>query len=125
MEQLKLLGVQITSDLKWNPNTQYITNRAYRKLWILRRLKENGANKTELKDIYCKHVESVLEFGAVVWHSALTQQNIGDIERVKKFALSIILTKDYNDYDHALNILQLEKRSKRSGAVPHICKKCI
>ena len=52
VEELKLLGVLITADLKWTANTTYITKRAYNKLWILRRLKQNGANRVELKDIY-------------------------------------------------------------------------
>jgi hypothetical protein len=109
VEQFKLLGVQITSDLRWNANTKYITTKAYQKLWMLRRLKANGANNSELKDIYFKHVRSLLEYGAVIWHSALTQQNSTDIERVQKCALSIILSKDYGDYENALNILQVEK----------------
>lgn len=52
VEQFKLLGVQITSDLKWNANTTYITKRGYQKLWILRRLKANGTNESELKGIH-------------------------------------------------------------------------
>ena len=56
VEQMKLLGVQVTSDLKWNANTQYITKKAYNKLWMIRRLKLNGANRRELIDIYSKHV---------------------------------------------------------------------
>ena len=69
VEQFKLLGVQITSDLRWNANTKYITTKAYQKLWMLRRLKANGASKSGLRDIYFMHVRSVLEFGAVVWHT--------------------------------------------------------
>ena len=52
VEQYKLLGVQIPNDLK--RNTAFVTKRGYSKLWILRRLKVNGANQSELKDIYCK-----------------------------------------------------------------------
>ena len=62
VEQLKLLGVQITHDLKWNANTEYITKRGYNKLWMLRRLKLNGASESELKIIYCQHVRSILEY---------------------------------------------------------------
>ena len=39
VEELKLLGVQITSVLKWSTNTAYITKRGYNKLWVLRILK--------------------------------------------------------------------------------------
>ena len=52
VEEMKLLGVIISSDLKWNLNTQYITKRGYSKLWMLRRLKSHGVNQNELVDIY-------------------------------------------------------------------------
>ena len=120
VEELKLLGVKITSDLKWNSNTEYITKRGYKKLWMLRRLKTYGANSHKLKDIYCKHVRSVLEYGAVVWHPGLTLENTMNIERVQKSALAIILGKNYIDYKSALLSLGLDKLSTRREA---LCKK--
>ena len=39
VEEIKLLGVILTSDLKWNENTMHITKKAYNKLWMIRRLK--------------------------------------------------------------------------------------
>ena len=113
VEQLKLLGVQITNDLKWNANTDYITKRGYNKLWILRRLKVNGVNVSELKTIYCQHVRSILEYASVVWHSGLTQENEANIERVQKCALSIILGKNYMSYENALITLDLESLFSR------------
>ena len=111
VDQLKLLGVQITSDLKWNANTKYITRRGYSKLWILRRLKISGAS--ELKTIYCQNVRSILEYASVVWHSGLTLENKANIERVQKCALSIILGKDYISYENAMSILDLESLCRR------------
>ena len=43
LDEIKLLGVTIRSDLRWNSNTKDIVKRAYNKLWILRRLKQLGA----------------------------------------------------------------------------------
>ena len=117
VKELKLLEVLITTDLKWTANTTYITKRAYNKLWMLRRLKQNGANQLELKFIYCKHVRSVVEYGAVVWHSGLTSENTTNIERVQKCALDIILGKDYQNYENALSTLQLEKLCIRREAL--------
>ena len=34
VEKLKLLGVTMTSDLKWNENTNIITKKAYNRLWL-------------------------------------------------------------------------------------------
>ena len=64
VDELKLLGVMITNDLKWNSNTSYITKKGYKKLWILRRLKSFGATQEELKDIYNKQVRSIMEYAA-------------------------------------------------------------
>ena len=120
VEKLKLLGVIISNDLKWDENTEYITKRGYNKLWVLRRLRLNGANKNELRDIYCKHVRSVLEYAAVVWHPGLTLENTTSIERVQKSALAIILGKDYLSYENALARLDIEKLSTRREV---LCKK--
>ena len=37
--------------------------RAYKKLWAIKRLKNQGAELNDLVDIYMKQVRSVLEFG--------------------------------------------------------------
>ena len=71
VEQMKLLGVIITSDLKWSANTEFIVKKAFKKLWVLRRLKEAGANRDELIDMYIKIVRSIVELAVPVWHSSL------------------------------------------------------
>ena len=113
VDELKLLGVKVTSDLKWHRNTEYITKKAYSRLWLLRRLKLFGANQTELLDVYYKQVRSVLEFAAVVWHAGLTQINTSDIERVQKSALAIILGPKYISYENALKSVNLESLKMR------------
>ena len=40
VKEMKLLGVIITDDLKWQVNTANITKKAYTRLWALRRLKK-------------------------------------------------------------------------------------
>ena len=68
----QLEGVTIRSDLKWSSNTADIVQRAANKLWVLRRLKNFGANTEELIDLYSKHCRSILEFAVPVWHSSIT-----------------------------------------------------
>ena len=72
VEESKLLGVVISSDLSWSANTSYIISRANKKLWFLRRLKTLGAEDNDLKDVYIKQIRSILEYAAPVWHSSLT-----------------------------------------------------
>ena len=58
--------------------------KAYKRLWLIRRLKKEGACLDDLIDVYIKHVRSILEFGVPVWNSGLTLEEIKDIERVQK-----------------------------------------
>ena len=109
VEEYKLLGVMISSNLKWETNTSYTTKRAFSRLWMLRRLKNLGLNTPSLIKIFATQIRSVLEFGAVTWHSMITKENSRTIERVQKSALAIILGPDYNGYDSALLQTNLQR----------------
>ena len=108
VENFKLLGVHIRSDLKWWNNTNYICQKGYTRLWMLRRLKLLGASEAELLDVYAKQVRSVLELAVPVWQPALTNHEKVQIERVQKCAFYIILGANYLNYSHALKILGYE-----------------
>ena len=60
VEEMRLLGLIITSDMKWAANTDFIVKRAYKKLWVMRRLKELGADEDQLLDIYIKQIRCLL-----------------------------------------------------------------
>ena len=113
VEEFKLLGVKITSDLKWDANTLSITKKAYQRLWMLRRLKNLGLKTSSLVNVYTSQIRSLLEFGAVTWHSMLTIENERCIERVQKAAISIILGIDYQNYVSGLSHLSLERLDVR------------
>ena len=51
VDNFKLLGVIIRSDMKWYDNTNYICQKGYARLWLLRRLKNLGAGVLELLDV--------------------------------------------------------------------------
>ena len=82
IDSTKLLGTIITSDLRWEENTAYIVQKANARMELLRRVASFGTNQQELRNIYILFVRSQLEQSAVVWHSSLTDENKGDIERV-------------------------------------------
>ena len=116
--ETKLLGVVLTNDLRWFANTEYICSKAYKKMWILRRMKVLDVEPTVICDVYVKEIRSLLELAVPAWHSGLTQQQTADIERVQKVALYIILSDcstgqcEYT-YDMALVILELEPLETR------------
>ena len=113
VEQIKILGVIISSDLKWSANTKHIIANAFKRVWMLRRLKSLGTELPELKDIYIQQVRSVLEFAVPVWHSGLTQGDSCDIERVQKAALHVMLGDDYASYSAALKLTHLDTLESR------------
>ena len=50
-EEMKLLGLVIRNDLSWRSNTEHMIKRAYRRLWIVKRLILNGASRGDLIDV--------------------------------------------------------------------------
>ena len=89
------------------------------RIWILRRLKPLGASQEELIDVYIKQIRCILEFAVAAWNSGLNKGQIGQIERVQKCALAVILDKEYISYNQALlttNLKTLQERRKRNSA---------
>ena len=113
VEETKLLGTIITSDLKWNRNTREIVKNAYKRMQLLNTAANFTSNVQDLKSIYLIYVRSILEQSAVVWHSSLTSQNRRDLERVQKAAVRVILKDKYTTYKQGLKVLKLDTLEKR------------
>ena len=60
LEEMKLLGLTLRNDLKWKSNTNELVLKSYKKLWMVKRLKQHGANLEDLTDVFIKHVRSIL-----------------------------------------------------------------
>ena len=71
VEEAKIVGVWLTSDLKWTKNTREITKKAYSRISMLTKLKYVGVKTKDLIDIYVLFIRSVVEYCSVVWHSSL------------------------------------------------------
>ena len=116
---MKLLGMVLTSDLRWTKNTENLCRKGYERMWMLRRLKGLGANQLDLKEVYEKQIRSVLEYGTPVYTAGLRSEDISNIERVQKTAMHIILGSGYNSYNDACENLDLETLKDRRL---NICK---
>ena len=92
--ETKLLGVILTSDLKWAANSEYICKKAYSKMWTLRRLKLMEIEPLKILDVYKKEIRSVLELAVPAWHSGLTLRQAANIERVQRVTVYIIIHSD-------------------------------
>ena len=59
VEEMRLLGVIIQSDMKWGANTDHIVKKASSKLWVVRRLKALGVRPEQLVDMYVNQCRSI------------------------------------------------------------------
>ena len=87
--------------------------KAYIRMWILSSLKNLGADRDTLLDVYRQQILSVLEFSAPVWTSGLTQHQVHQIERVQKTAVYIILGEQYTSYRNGLKQLKMDTLTQR------------
>ena len=113
IDETELLGVVISSDLTWRKNTKQLVQRAYRRVILLHKLFDFAVSEKDLVTIYVLFIRSILEQSCVVWHSAITQEEMNNLERVQKTCLKIILKDNYNSYDEALTRTNLDTLSNR------------
>ena len=86
-----ILGVTLSSDLTWNDHVNEAIRKANKRLYFLVLLKRAGVNTHDIINFYCTVVRPVLEYCSPIFHHALPECLINDIERVQKRALSFIL----------------------------------
>ena len=110
IEDTKLLGTVITSNLKWEKNTEYLVKKANARMRLLHKIAEFSPPVEDLVTVY---IRSILEQSCSIWNLSLTVDNIDDLERIQKSAMRIILQEDYSTYDQALEDLMLSKLSDR------------
>ena len=113
IECTKLLGIKLTTDLKWSEQTTFLHKRATSKLWMLRRMKILNIDPTIIVDFYFKEIRSICEMACQIFHSGLTKQQSSQIESIQKKALRIILGDQYGSYEEACTLLSAEPLSDR------------
>ena len=113
IEQTKLLGVYISSDLSWRYNTSKMTSKAMSRMWLLRRMKLLNLPSKVILEYYLKEIRPVLEYAVAVWHAGITVAQSQDIERAQKCALKIILGQQYLSYEYACNYFELDTLENR------------
>ena len=101
-----VLGVILQPNLKWASNTAFICKKAYRNMWVIRRMKNLGLDMFTLVDYYMKEVRVHVELAVPVWHSGLTCKLSADIERVQRVAVNIMV--DNAHYEQACAMLGLK-----------------
>ena len=126
VNETKLLGTIITSDLKWSKNNEMLVKKGYQRMMILRKLYSFKVEVCDLVEIYVLYIRSILEHSCQVWHLNITEEEAMDLDRVQKVAFKIILQDNYIDYEHALESLHLETlKARRNNLCLKFAKKCV
>ena len=82
VQEMKIVGYIMRSDMRTCSNTDYLIKKAFKRMWLVRRLKGLGANTGQLVDTLHKQVQSVLWLGAPAWFCLTTEQERKEINRV-------------------------------------------
>ena len=105
LTQMKLLGITIQNNLKWDSHVAHIVYRASCKLFTLCILRKSGIPRSDLVSVYICYIRPVVEYASQVWHSSITKQQAKQIELR---ACRIILgCQEYQRYSTALTIFDL------------------
>ena len=111
VQSVKILGVTIREDLKWNDHVTEITHKASKRLYLLRILKRAGVDVNYLVQFYCTCIRSTLEYACQTFHSNLPEYLSNQIERIQKRALRMLYPEER--YGDALKLTGLQSLADR------------
>lgn len=86
----KILGVTMSSDLKWNNHIVDCIKKANKRLYFVALLKRARVPSNDIVNFYCTTIRPVLDYCTPVFHHTLAAYLNNDIERIQKRVLSII-----------------------------------
>ena len=116
VEEHKILGQIIRSDLKTITNRESICKKAFKRMWIIRRLKALGCPNKELLVVLREQIISICEVGVAWWGPMITIQESNMLERVLKAGLHIIFQDNYINFKNALILGNLKSLKERRCA---------
>ena len=122
VKSMKILGIIMSDNLKWQENTDNMCSKARKRLWIIRRLKNLKIDTATMIDIYKMEIRSLLEYACPVWNGAISKDEIEQIEKVQKSFIKILVDSNKIDYQQMCVSLNLEILQTRRE---NLCKKFI
>ena len=93
IESTRLLGIQLTTDLRWSQQTSFLCRKAVLKFWILRRMKTKGFENIQksltiiLGDIYSSYEEACTLLTAEPLSDRRQTQCVNFVKRAVKSGL--------------------------------------
>ena len=90
VKSAKLLGMNISSDLKWNIHITEIMKKCSPRFYFVRELKRAHLATSEQVTFYLCCIRPIAEYGCQLFHNALPKYLSADLECIQKRALKII-----------------------------------
>jgi hypothetical protein len=110
---LKILGIQIQANLRWNEQINQMITRASRTSWVIRRMRALGVDKVTLVEYWKSEGRVHLEMACPVWHSSLTRAQSRSLERCQRVAMAAIVGHWALSLTDQLQELGLERLDSR------------
>ena len=98
VEEVRLLGLLLDSNLTWWPLVTDIYKRCSKKLWCLVRLRDAGATPEQLITMYKLRIRSILDYCAPAYHPLLNGLQSDHLEKIQRRALQIIRGREAKSY---------------------------
>lgn len=105
VEHVKILGLNVSNNLKWNVHINEIVKKASKRLYFLTQLKRSNVGCKELVQFFKSCIRSLIEYACPVYHDSLPEYLSKDLERIQKRAMRIIYPSI--PYDEALTTAEL------------------
>ena len=107
VENVKLLGLNISSNLTWNIHINEIVKKASKRLHFLIQLKRAKVARTDLGLFYSSCIKSIMDYAVPVFQYSLPKYLMRELEHVQKRAMSIICPG--HSYHEALDIMNFKE----------------
>ena len=115
MSTVKLLGLNISSDLRWNCHVAEISKKVASRLYFLKQLKRANIPAKDLLIFYLTCIRLVTEYACPVFHNALPAYLSAELEQLQKRVMRIIFP--FVPYSDALHQANLETLSRRRQSI--------
>lgn len=107
----KILGLNVSCNLKWNGHIDSVIKKARKRLYSLSQLKRSGLGTTELIQFYCTCIRPIAEYACPVFHDSIPAYLVDVLEGVQKRAMRIIFPfRSYNEALHESGLTSLFDR---------------
>ena len=106
--ELKVLGVMIQDDLKWDAQVNQMARRASAKIWLLRRMKQIGVDEPTIASYWRSEGLVHLEYSAPLWSGGLTLGQERQLQTVARRAVAAITGPTREEYTTSCQRLGLE-----------------